>query len=200
MIEVLEKLKKIFPKYQQKEDDIKILESIIDGLYDENDFLHASIMLFKTTKFKTLTPFRNKETFIKFKNLDQEKYPTWLDNLSFNEQHDLKDNYKIIAGYCLGDWDKYECNHPDILELIYEYHKRSVPYWTITAYIKESFNDNNQEITKQDLLELMNHGEKFIQGCRNIFKRQQDFKSLLKKDGLNYIESVGEKINVGAGR
>lgn len=198
MIEILEKLKILYPQYQQKEDDLNILETIIDGLYDENDFFHACKMLFKTTNYKTLYPFKNKETFIKFKNLDREIFPDWVDNLTFNDQTALKENYKIIVAYCFGDREQFTCNHPDILELIYEYHKLGIPYWIISAYIQETFNTSNQDIPKNKLLELMNQGDRFIQGCRKIFKRQQNFKSLLKEKGLNFIEAIEGSVKVKA--
>ncbi len=193
MNDIIEKLKKLYPKYQEKENDNNIVENIIDGIYDENDFFHACKMLFKTTKFKSISPFKNRETFIKFRNLNRELFPVWMDNLSENDKYNLKENYKIIVVYCFKDCDQYNCNYPEILELIYAYHKEGIPYWCISSYIKESLDIYSNVIKKETLIELMNQKNKFIEGCRKIFKKHIEFKKILKEKNINFIESVGVK-------
>lgn len=191
----LEKLKMEFPFKEFKENDIDILENCIDGIYTENDFIHACKQLFKNKQIKTISSFKNKEVFIRFRNMNRENFPNWLNDLSFDDQFDIKENYKIIVGYCLGDWNQYNCNHEDILAMIYEYHKQAIPFWCISAYIQEALDTTKGYLKKYKLLEIMNRGDDFKKGCRAIFKRQKLFKEKLKKEGINFIEAIENKNN-----
>ena len=190
----LEKLRNEFPLCTFKDTDIDILENCIDGIYEENDFIWACKQLIKDRKCKTIKAFENKEIFVKYRNMNRENFPNWLDDLSFDDRFNLKENYKIVVGYSLGDWSQFNCNHEDILSMIYEYHKQGIPFWCISAYIQECLDTRKGYLQKHQLLEIMNQGQVFISGCRNIFKRQQEFKKKLEKEGINFIESIGEKL------
>lgn len=195
MKEFLEKLKDEFPTKNFKDSDIDILENCIDGLYSENDFIYACRQFFKNNKkMQTINSFQNKEVFIQYRNMNRENFPDWLNDLSQDDQFDLKENYKIIVGYCLGDWHQFKCNNEDILSMVYSYHKQGIPFWCISAYIKETLDNSRGYLKKHQLLEIMNKGEDFINRCRAIFKRQQTFKKKLKKENINFIDSIGEKI------
>jgi hypothetical protein len=191
MNNLVEQIKKEFSQFQETEYDEEIIENCLFG-YNENDFLYACKMLFKNTKEKTLKRFKYKDNFIKYRNMNRENFPDWLNNLPQDDQYDLKENYKIIIGYCFKEWDQYNCNYPDILDLIQSFHKEGIPYWCISAYIQEKINliDNIYYIKKHQLLEIMNKGNDFKEGCRQIFKRQKLFKESLKKDGINFIEAI----------
>ena len=194
MNELLGKLRNMFPSHEFKKSDIEILDSCIFG-YNENDIIWACKQLFKDKKNKTIKAFYNKEIFIKYRNMNREYFPNWVDNLTKDDQYDLKENYKNIISYCFKNWDQYNCKHPDILELIQAYHKEGIPYWCISAYIQEKINltGQNYYIKKEQLLEIMNKGESFKEGCRVIFKKKKQFKEMLKKEGISFVESVGLK-------
>lgn len=193
MKEFLEKLRNEFPLCTFRDSDIDILENCIDGIYNEFDFIWACKQLIRDKKCKTIKIFENKEIFIKYRNMNRLNFPTWLDDLSKQDKFDLIENYKIIIGYCLGDWDQFNCKHEDILSMIYEYHKQAIPFWCISAYIKETLDNSMGYLKKYQLIEIMNQGKIFIEGCRNIFKRQKAFKETLKKQGINFIEALTEK-------
>lgn len=195
MKDFLGKLRNEFPLCTFKDSDINILENCIDGIYNENDFMWACKQLIKDKKCKTIKVFENKDIFIRYRNMNRENFPDWLNDLSFDDQFDLKENYKIIVSYCLGDWNQYNCKHEDILSMIYEYHKQGVPFWCISAYIQETLNTIKGYVKKYQLLEVMNQGKNFVESCRKIFKKQQKFKEKLKKEGINFIEAIENKNN-----
>jgi hypothetical protein len=176
MIEFLEKLKLLFPNAEFMNDDILILEKCLDVIYTEDDFIYACKKLFEETKKKNIKIFKNKNIFIKYRNMHRDIFPDWICDLSLEDQENLKDTYRDIISYCLLDHTYYKCNYPEILLIIQGYHKEGIPYWCIRGCVKENLNCY-YPIKKNILIEFLNKGNNFKDMCRKIFKKVQDFKN-----------------------
>jgi hypothetical protein len=179
-----------FTRYKETDKDDSIIQKCIDGIYKEDDFIHATRMLFKTTKSSTITPFSDKSVFIKFRNMNREFYPSWVNDLSADDKGALKRSYLKVLSHCFWNHsNQYKCEYPDILELIHAYHKEAIPYWVIECCITETIDTYRNPITKNKLIEFMNNSERFKKICREIFKKHLDF----KKKNINLFE-VGKKL------
>jgi hypothetical protein len=173
---MIDKLRAKYPDLEINDSDDEIVNKCIDGIYTETDFYHACDMLIKYTKSKSIKLFRKKDVFIKYRNMERENFPEWIKNLSFDDQEALKDTYRSIVSYCFLDHNYFNCNHPDILELIHAYHKEEgIPYSCIRSNILRNLNCYIP-IKKYVLIEVMNKGEKFKADCIAIFERVKEFR------------------------
>jgi hypothetical protein len=186
--EIIEQLKNIYLDFETTKNDENIIETCIDGLSTEKDFFYATKMLFNRTKNKTLKVFKNKSVFIKFRDMQKDIFPSWINDLTKEDQEALKDTYRDIICHCFFEHEYYRCKHHDLLQTIQDVHKKAVPYWLILAVIQENINVV-QPIPKDKLIEFMANGEYFIDLCRERYKKRQEFLKNFKG-----IESIGEKI------
>lgn len=183
---MIENLRIKFPNAEFKDSDMEIINKCIDGIYTEDDFIYACKKLFDTTKSKTIKIFSKKEIFIKYRNMHRDNFPGWINNISFDDQFSLKECYRELVSRMLLDHEYHQCNHPDILELVQAYHKESIPYWCIRACLLQELN-YYIPIKKYKLIEYMNNGNYIKEKCREIYKKNQDF----KKRSSDYLKEIG---------
>lgn len=164
-------------RFKESRQDEQIIKQCIDGLYTEKDFFDAVNNLFNSTTSYTLSPFSEKSVFIKFRNLNRDNYPEWSQELSPEDQYLLRSTYIQIIEYTLRKHNqKNNCDFPDILLRIYEYHKSGIPYWTISSCIYENINVYSRALSTTELLEFFDNGSRFKELCRKIFVEQKEFK------------------------
>jgi hypothetical protein len=186
MNNIIDKLRQKYPDKEFVDADIEIIEKCIDGNYTEDDFFYACEKLFKTTKAKSIKCFQKKKVFIDYRNMHRDNFPAWVSNLSYDDQFALKEIYREIVSRLMLEHDYYNCNHPDILELIQAYHKESVPYWCIRACIIHELN-YYIPMKKQQLIEFMNNAKIFKEKCKEIYRKNRDF----KKESQEYLKEIG---------
>ena len=187
-LEIIEYLKNTYLDFETTKDDENIIETCIDGLSTEKDFFHAVKMLFNKTKNKTLKVFKDKSVFIKFRNMNKDIFPSWINDLTKEDQEALKDTYRDTICHCFFEHEYYRCKHPDLLQIIQDKHKNGIPYWCIIAVIQENI-DIKEPAKKSDIIDFLNNGDYFINLCRERFKKRQEFIKNFKG-----IENIGVKL------
>lgn len=189
MREIIDKLKLLYPDYEESEKDLNIIEVCIDGIYTEKDFFHAVKILFNRSKKKVLKPFENKNIFIKFRNIQIDLFPSWINDLTNEDQEALKDIYRDIVRHCFKEHEYYKCQHSDLFKIIYDKHKTGIPYWCILAVIEDNIDTYQKEIKKPLLIEFLTNGDYFHKLCQERFKKRQEFLKSFKS-----LDQIGCKL------